>query len=67
MTYVELAEAINKEIKACFAYTEDAKVVITYRGKKADKIFIERGIVTNVGNTESVAIQIAEKYNLKKA
>ena len=65
MTYTELAENINKDFTGCFAYTEGKKVVVTYRGKKTDKVFISEGVVTNIGSTTSIAAQISEKYGFQ--
>ncbi len=66
MTDLELIEEINK-MPLCFAYSEGKKVVVTYKGERRDKVFIEAGIVTNIGSTNKFACDIANKFNLDRS
>ena len=68
-TIIEASEIINKEFAGCFAYIEGRQIIVTYRGKKTEKVFIMDSKVTSVGgfNVAQVAKQIAERFELEYA
>ena len=65
-TIAETVEIINKEFKGCFAIEEGRTIEVIVRAKKADIVYIRNGEVSYKGNCNTIASQIAGRFDLVK-
>ncbi|QMW05293.1 hypothetical protein [Spirosoma foliorum] len=66
----ELVKTFSDSIPACFGWiASEKKVEVTFRGKKSDKVFVNLDArkVSFMGNTSTIASQIASQFNLSIA
>lgn len=65
-TIEQITNIINNEFEFCNASIEEDIIEVGYRAKKSNKIYIENGAVSFIGNCNDIACKIADRFELVK-